>query len=101
MQTSMNTLLTIFKDDKERDARNKRPAPNLSNNPLKSPTRKQKLGTTQTQNNNQFENNSKYDYTQLEEEASNPTQSSQFTLTEDSDTEAMESSYTAGEGEGQ
>ena len=101
MQTSMNTLLTIFKDDKERDARNKRPAPNLSNNTLKSPTRKQKLGTTQTQNNNQFENNSKYDYTQLEEEASNPTQSSQFTLTEDSDTEAMESSYTAGEGEGQ
>ena len=42
-----------------------------------------------------------YDYTQLEEEASNPTQSSQYTFTEDSNTEAMESSYTASEGEGQ
>ena len=41
MQSSMNSILSLFKEDKEQESGMKRRAPNINNDPIKSPIRKQ------------------------------------------------------------
>ena len=101
MQSSMNAILTMFKDDKEKEMNNKRSAPNTITEPI-TPTRKQKIDRRQN-----FLTNTQTEHihqpmfgTQVEDEASNPLINNHTTFSEESEDEAMPN-YANGEGEGQ
>ena len=100
MQSSMNAILTMFKEDKERENTNKRSAPHINIDPIKSPNRKQKTNQTNLLSYTPTENNREYNFTQHDEEASNPPNMSQNTFSEESVDETM-SNYASSEGEGQ
>jgi hypothetical protein len=100
MQSSMNAILTMFKDDRDRENKNKRSATNTYEQPLKSPTRKQKVNQTNHITYTPMENINNGFFTQNDVEASNPHNMSHNTPSDESVEEAM-SIYTPGEGEGQ
>ena len=100
MQSSMNSILMMFKEEKERDNNNKRPAPNINIDPIKSPSRKQKMNQPNLLSYTPTERTSMYNHSQNDLEASNPHNMSQNTLSEESVDEAMPD-YATGEGEGQ
>ena len=101
MQSTMNQMLNIFKEQKEREPGNKRPAPNINHIPITSPKRKQKLNTTPFLSSTPIEGSKIFDFETYDDEACNPLQSTQPTFTEDSADEAMMPRDTTGEGEGQ
>ena len=98
MQSSMNALLTLYKEEKEKEMSNKRGAENHNLEPI-TPTRKQKTNQTHLTN-TPMENINQYIPTQYDDEVSNLHHNSQSTFTEESVDEAM-TSYANGEGEGQ
>ena len=91
MQTSMNSILTLFNDVKEKEVGNKRSAPNTIIDPIKSPARKQKTDRTSILS---------HTPTQHDDEACNPQHMSQHTFSEETQDEAMPA-YNYGEGDGQ
>ena len=99
MQSSMNAILTLFKEDKERENTNKRSAPHINIDPIKSPSRKQKTNQTNLLSYTPTENY-RANFTQHDDEASNPTNMSQNTFSEENVNETM-SNYVPGKGEGQ
>ena len=101
MQTTMNTMMTLFQDSKEKEAGIKRPAPTITQTPLTSPTRKQKLIIPRNTLNNPIERSNYHQFDNIDDEACNPLHSSQHTFTEDSADEAMTPRDASGEGEGQ
>ena len=100
MQMSMNAMITLFREDKEKESGQKRPAPsNVINDPIKSPIRKQKVNNIHYVSNTpdtMANANNKYN-----DEACNPHHLSQHTFTEESIDEAMTPNDASGEGEGQ
>ena len=100
MQSSMNSILTLFGDEKEKESRNKRSAPNVSLEPIKSPTRKQKMTSTSLLSSTPTESVRDFNPTQHDNEARIPQYMSQTTFTGESEDEAMPA-YANGEGEGQ
>ena len=101
MQTTMNSMVTLFTDTQGKDAGTKRPAPSITQIPMISPKRKQKTtGST-------FLSQTTVDETQhsifdiYDDEACNPHPSSQHTFTEDSADEAMTPRDAQSEGKGQ
>ena len=100
MQSSMNSILNLFKDEKERDNNNKRSAPNINMEPIKSPNRKQKTHSTSLLSSTPTESVRDFNPTLNHIEASNPLYMSENTFTVESEDEAMPA-YTNGEGEGQ
>ena len=100
MQSSMNAILTLFKEDKERENTNKRSAPHINIDPIKSPSRKQKTNQTNLLSYTPTENYRAHNFTQHDDEASNPPNMSQNTFSEENVDKTM-SNYVPGEGEGQ
>ena len=100
MHMSMNAMITLFREDKEKESGQKRPAPsNVINDPIKSPIRKQKVNNIHYVSNTpdtMANANNKYN-----DEACNPHHLSQHTFTEESIDEAMTPNDASGEGEGQ
>ena len=104
MQSTMNQMLTIFKDQKETEAGTKRPAPNINQIPLRSPTRRQKLNNVvnkKIMNITPNESSKVFDLENYGDEASQPNQLCRHTFSEDSADETMTLTDTTGEGEGQ
>ena len=101
MQTTMNTMMTLFKDNREKEVGMKRSAPNITQIPLTSPTRKQKLTKPHIVSNTPNEMNKYFQHENHNEEACIPLHSSQHTFSEESADEAMTPRDASGEGEGQ
>ena len=103
MQSTMNTMVNMFKDTKDKEAGTKRSAPTVTLTPLTSPTRKQKI--IQPPPNISVERSNYSPYEDINDdislEASNPLYSTQHTFAEDSADEAMTPRDASGEGEGQ
>ena len=100
MQSSMNAIMMMFKEDKDKDNNNKRSAPTVTMEPIKSPTRKQKTQQNSLLSYTPTESIRNYHQTQNEDEVSNLFHMSQTTFTEECEDEAMPN-YASGEGEGQ
>ena len=101
MQSSMTALLHMFTEEKDKEGGNKRPAPSKQTEPMNSPTRKQKINRVPLMSDNSSGTNTQFNYTQYDDEASDPQHQSQHTFTENSDEEDMNPSYALSEGEGQ
>ena len=100
MQTSMNSILQLFNEERQKETSNKRSAPNATTSePIKSPTRKQRTNRTQLPPNTPTVSIQHENYTQHDDEASNPYHMSDNTFTASED-EAMPN-YANSEGEGQ
>ena len=101
MHSTMNAMVTMIKDDKEKEAGTKRPAPSvITQTPLTSPTRRQKV-VKPPNIDDQFDNPQYFQFENHRGEASNPLLSTQTTFAEDSADEAMTPRDASGEGEGQ
>ena len=96
MQSSMNAIITLFQENKEKETGNKRSAPNEINNAITSPTRRQKKDSYLQST--IIEDTQKTNNTQSDQEACNPLDSDLNTFTQDSSDEAMTPAETTGEG---
>ena len=101
MQTTMNSMVTLFKNGQGKEARMKRAAPTVTQIPMTSPTRKQKVAGTNFLSDNQVNDTQNFTYDLYDDEACNPHLSSQHTFTEDSADEAMTPRDAQSEGTGQ
>ena len=101
MQTTMNSMVTLFRDVQGKDTGNKRPAPNIIHTPILSPQRKQKISGMSIQNATQVEETNTYNHSNYDDEACTLLTSTQQTFTEDSADEAMTPADANSEGKGQ
>ena len=101
MQTTMNQMLNIFQDQKEKEGGTKRSAPTITQLPMISPKRKQKINNTPIPTSTPTEGSKIFDFELYDDMACNPNHSSQHTFSEASADDAMTQSDTAGLGEGQ
>ena len=102
MQMTMNSMITMFKEEKEKDTGVKRPAPNITQTPMKSPRRTKKITSTPFMSSTPpVEGTKIFDYETYDDAVCNQDHMSEHTFTEESADEAMTPSDTNGEGEGQ
>ena len=101
MQTTMNSMVTMFTAAQGNDTGTKRSAPRVQSTSMTSPKRHQNLtgSTFSTQITEGETQQSLYDF--MDGEACTPLPSSQHTFTEDSADEAMTPRDAHGEGQGQ
>ena len=96
MQMTMNSMITLFKDDKEKESGVKRPAPHITQRRIKKTNLTPFMSSTPP-----VEGTKIYDYETYDDEVCNQDQMSEHTFTEESADEAMTPNDTNGEGEGQ
>ena len=98
MQMTMNSMITMFKEDKEKDSGVKRSAPNITQTPMKSPRRTKNTNVTLFMTSTPVEGTRVFDYETYNDEASNQDHMNYNTQTEESADEAMKPRDTTGEG---
>ena len=98
MQMTMNSMISLFKDDKEKESGVKRSAPTITQTPMKSPRRIKNKNLTPFMSSTPVEGSKMFDYETYDDEASNQTHTNLNTQTDESADEAMMPRDTNGEG---